>query len=98
MHKDISESRIAATALKEFNKKLVKFQKVIDKLVDYKVKVGKGEQEYSRFLTERILSKELKPVLHIKVMDEEDQLECLKHLLNLMSKKWLNVDSATFKY
>jgi hypothetical protein len=38
-------------------------------------------------LVDKILTKELKPVLHIKVKDEEKQQECLKHLLNLMSKK-----------
>jgi hypothetical protein len=38
-------------------------------------------------LTEKILTKELKPVLYIKVKDIEAQDECLKHLLNLMSKK-----------
>jgi F0F1-type ATP synthase delta subunit len=52
---------------------------------------------FSRFLSERILTKELKPVLHIKVKDTEKQEECIQHLLNLMSKKWLNVTHDIFK-
>lgn len=87
MYKEISEQRKKETEQKEFDKKLIKFQKVLDKIIDYKVKTSNNQQEYSRFLTERILTKELKPVLHIKVRDEEMQQDCLKHLLNLMSKK-----------
>lgn len=97
IHKEISEYRIKVTAQKAFDKKLIKFQKVLDKLIVYKVKTSNKEQEYSRFLTDKILTKELKPVLHIKVQDEDLQQECLKHLLNLMSKKWLGVSYNIFK-
>jgi ribosome-associated translation inhibitor RaiA len=97
MHKQIAECRKIETAQKEFDKKLTRFQKVLDKLINYKVNVGCYKQEYSRFLTDKILNKELKPVLHIKVKDEEMQQECLKHLLNLMTKKWVGVSYSTFK-
>lgn len=96
-YKEISEYRIKVTAQKAFDKKLTRFQKVLNKLIDYKVKTSNKQLEYSRFLTEKILTKELKPVLHIKVEDELLQQECLKHLLNLMSKKWLGVSFNVFK-
>jgi hypothetical protein len=44
-----------------------------------------------------VLTKELKPVLCIKVIEESQQEECLRHLLNLMSKKWLNVEFDEFR-
>lgn len=97
MYKEIVERRKIETAQKEFNKKLIRFQKVLDKLINYKVKVSSNQQEYSRFLTDKILTKELKPLLHIKVKDEEMQQDCLKHLLNLMSKKWQGVTYTTFQ-
>lgn len=97
MYKEITAFRKAEIEKKEFEKKLLKFQKVIEQLITYKVNVGLGKQEYSRFLIDKILTKELKPVLHIKVMDEEMQAECLKHLLNLMSKKWVGVKFDVFK-
>lgn len=97
IYTEIATQRLKETAQKEFDKKLIKFQKVLDKLIDYKVKVSNNQQQYSRFLTDKILTKELKPVLHIKVRDEEMQQECLKHLLNLMSKKWQGVTYAIFK-
>jgi hypothetical protein len=97
LHQEISERRKVETAQKEFDKKLTKFQKVLDKLIVYKVNVSSNKQEYSRFLTDKILTKELKPVLYLKVQDEENQQKCLKHLLNLMSKKWQGVSYNTFK-
>jgi hypothetical protein len=87
MFKEIAAQRKAEKDKKEFIKKLIKFQKTLEKLIIYKVNVSKGSQEYSRFLTDKILTKELKPVLHIKIIDEDMQAECLTHLLNLMSKK-----------
>lgn len=98
IYKDIFNERLIAAAQKEFDKKLAKFQKVVNKLVEYKINASKGTLEYSRFLAERILTKELKPVLHIKVVDLESQDECLKHLLNLLSKKWVDVKADVFKF
>lgn len=98
IYKDIFNTRQIISAQKEFDKKLIKFQKVVNKLVEYKVNASNGVLEYSRFLAERILTKEFKPVLHIKVKDPEDQEECLKHLLNLLSKKWVGVKTDTFKF
>lgn len=98
MFTEITDRRAEIAAQKVFDKKLIKFQKVVDYLVDYKVKVGAGLQLSSKFLLEKILTKELKPVLHIKVEDEIKQTECLSHLLNLMLKKWKGVDHYTFKY
>lgn len=94
--RDISNLRAERKAQEKFDKKLLRFQKVVNKLVDYKVETANNKM-FSRFLSERILTKELKPVLHIKVLDTEKQEECLKHLLNLMSKKWINVKHDTFK-
>jgi hypothetical protein len=93
----IYTTRLIAAAQKEFDKKLLKFQTVVNKLVDYKVTTT-GTDKFSRFLAERILNKELKPVLHIKVINEEKQEECLKHLLNLLSKKWPDVKFDVFKF
>jgi len=87
MYRPISIERLRIRAQVAFDKKLLKFETVINKLIDYKVKVGEGKQLFSRFLTEQILTKELKPVLCIKVKDTNAQEECLKHLLNLMTKK-----------
>lgn len=98
VYKEITARRKAEAAQNEFNKRLLKFQKVLDKLITYKVNVSSGKQEYSRFLADKILTKEFKPVLHIKVQDEEVQVECLKHLLNLISKKWKNVSYNVFKH
>lgn len=86
LFRDISNLRAEIKAQEKFDKKLLRFQKVVNKLVDYKVETANNKM-FSRFLSERILTKELKPVLHIKVVDAEKQEECLKHLLNLMSKK-----------
>lgn len=97
IYKEIALQRKLKREQEEFDKKLIKFQKVLDKLIDYKVRTSNGQQEYSRFLTDRILTKELKPALHIKVRDEELQADCLKHLLNLMSKKWPGVTFNKFK-
>lgn len=97
-YRDIFNTRQILSAQKEFDKKLLKFQKVVDKLVDYKINASNNVLEYSRFLAERILTKELKPVLHIKVKDLESQEECLKHLLNLLSKKWIGVKKDIFKF
>lgn len=94
----ITKERLRIRAQLLFNKKLLKFQTVINKLIDYKVKVGLKQQQFSRFLTERILTKELKPYIIIKIKDIEKQDLCLNHLLNLMTKKWLNVDPLVFKY
>lgn len=98
VYKNIFEARQIAAAQKEFDKKLIKFRKVIDKLVEYKVNTSTGKAEYSRFLANLILTKELKPVLHIKVIDTISQEECLQHLLNLLSKKWVGVKAETFKF
>jgi hypothetical protein len=87
MFKDITDHRAKVAAQKVFDKKLLKFQKVIDKLIEYKVRVGAGLQEPSKFLIEKILTKELKPVIHIKVIDETKQNDCFSHLLNLILKK-----------
>lgn len=96
LFRDISNLRAEIKAQEKFDKKLLRFQKVVNKLVDYKVETANNKM-FSRFLSERILTKELKPVLHIKVVDADKQEECLKHLLNLMSKKWHNVTHETFK-
>jgi len=96
LFRDISNLRAEIKAQEKFDKKLLRFQKVVNKLVDYKVETANNKM-FSRFLSERILTKELKPVLHIKVVDAEKQEECLKHLLNLMSKKWHNVTHDIFK-
>jgi len=78
----------AIKAKEKFDRKLLRFQTVVKKLIDYKVDTSVNYKLlFSRFLTEKILTKELKPVLHIKVKDEEKQEECLNHLLNLMSKR-----------
>lgn len=98
IYKQIALQRQIKRDQEIFNKKLIKFQKVLEKLIDYKVKTNNKQQEYSRFLTDKILNKELKPVLHIKVIDEDMQMECLKHVLNLMSKKWPGITHDTFKY
>lgn len=96
LFRDISNRRAEIKAQEKFDKKLLRFQKVVNKLVDYKVETANNKM-FSRFLSERILIKELKPVLHIKVKDAEKQEECIQHLLNLMSKKWLDVTHDTFK-
>jgi hypothetical protein len=98
IYKQIALERKLKREQEEFNKKLIKFQKVLDKLIDYKVRTSNGHQEYSRFLTDKILNKELKPVLNIKVIDDEMQVECIRHVLNLMSKKWPGVTHSNFKY
>jgi hypothetical protein len=98
IYKQIALERKLKREQEEFNKKLIKFRKVLDKLIDYKVRTSNGLQEYSRFLTDRILNKELKPVLQIKVIDDEMQVECIRHVLNLMSKKWPGVTHTKFKY
>lgn len=97
-YKQIALERKLKREQEEYDKKFIRFQKVLDKLIDYKVRTNNGLQEYSRFLTDRILNKELKPALHVKVIDEEMQAECLSHLLNLMSKKWPGVTPSQFKY
>lgn len=94
----ITEDRIKQSALEKFNRKLIRFQTIVNKLIDYKVTTSANYRKlYSRFLVERILTKELKPVLHIKVEEPEHQDECLLHLLNLMSKKWDNINRDSFK-
>ena len=98
IYKQIALQRQIKRDQEIFNKKLIKFQKVLEKLIDYKVRTNNGQQEFSRFLTDKILTKELKPVLHIKVIDEDMQIECLKHVLNLMSKKWPGITHDKFKY
>lgn len=98
IHQEIYIARVKETAMKEFDKKLLKFEKVVNKLVDYKVNSSNGIIEYSRFLADKILVKELKPVLHIKIKDLELQEECLKHLLNLLTKKWIGVKADLFKF
>ena len=67
IYKDLFNERQIIAAQKEFDKKLFKFQKVVNKLVEYKINTSTGVLEYSRFLAELILTKELKPVLHIKI-------------------------------
>lgn len=98
IYKQIALQRQIKREQEIFNKKLIRFQKVLEKLIDYKVRTNNGQQEFSRFLTDKILTKELKPVLHIKVIDEDMQIECLKHVLNLMSKKWPGITHDKFKY
>lgn len=98
IYKKIALERQIKREQEIFNKKLIRFQKVLEKLIDYKVRTSNGQQEFSRFLADKILTKELKPVLNIKVIDEEQQQECLKHVLNLMSKKWQGIKYDTFKF
>jgi hypothetical protein len=97
IYEDIYIQRRIDTSQKEFDKKLLKFQKVVNKLVEYKVNTSNGTAEFSRFLANQILTKELKPVLHIKVQDEIEQEDCLSHLLNLLNKKWPGVQAVVFK-
>lgn len=97
LFRDITILRSEIRAQEKFDKKLIRFQKVVDYLVEYKVTTSENYKLFSRFWTEKVLTKELKPVLHIKVEDEDRQEECLKHLLNLMSKRWYNINPFLFK-
>lgn len=97
LFRDISILRSEIKAQEKFNKKMLRFKKVIDYLVEYKVITSVNYKLFSRFWTEKVLTKDLKPVLHIKVVDEEKQQECIQHLLNLMSLKWENINPKKFK-
>lgn len=85
---NITVERIEAAAQLQFDKKLDKMRQIIHKIIDYKISCHIGNKEYSRYWVELILNKELKKVLFIKVKDVIRQEECLKHLLNFISKKW----------
>lgn len=96
--KSIAKYRAKVAAQVVFDKKLIRFQKVINMLTAYKVRIGAGIQLPSKFLIEKVLTKELKPFIHIKIIDEEKQTECFDHLVKLILKKWPGVDAATFKF